>query len=145
MISQHYGPESLKGVVQGPGSVSDKLRNAAQAFSRENSSPVLSLAWYSIWRQAVSVRVHFSWTGALSSQDGLPWLSPCSEVARASLVAQVVNNLPAVWETWVRSLGQEDLLEKEMAAYLNILAQDIPWTEKPGGLQSIDSQGVGHD
>ena len=131
MISQHYGPESLKGVVQGPGSVSDKLRNAAQAFSRENSSPVLSLAWYSIWRQAVSVRVHFSWTGALSSQDGLPWLSPCSEVARASLVAQVVNNLPAVWETWVRSLGQEDPLEQGMDTHFNSLAWRIPWTEEP--------------
>ena len=53
--------------------------------------------------------------------------------------AQTVNNLPAVWETWVRSLGQEDPLEKEMATYSSILAWRIPWTEEPGGLQSTGS------
>ena len=46
---------------------------------------------------------------------------------------------------WVRSLGQEDPLEKEMASHSNILAWRIPWTEEPGGLQSVDSQRVGHD
>ena len=50
------------------------------------------------------------------------------------LVAQRVNNLPAVQETWVRSLGQEDLLEKGMATHSSILAWRIPWTEEPGGL-----------
>jgi len=50
----------------------------------------------------------------------------------------VAKNLPAMWETWVQSLGQEDLLEKEMAAYSSILAWRIPWTEEPGGLQSWD-------
>ena len=52
---------------------------------------------------------------------------------RASLVAQIVTNLPAVWETQVRSLGQEDPLEKRMAAHSSILAWGIPWTEEPGG------------
>ena len=46
---------------------------------------------------------------------------------------------------WFRSLGQEDPLEKEMATYSNILAWSIPWTEEPGGLQSIESQRAGHD
>ena len=46
---------------------------------------------------------------------------------------------------WVRSLGQEDPLEDEMATHSNILAWEIPWTEEPGGLQSMGSQSVGHD
>ena len=53
---------------------------------------------------------------------------------RASLVAQRVKHLPAMRETWVRSLGQEDPLEKEMATHSSILAWRIPWTEEPGGL-----------
>ena len=55
-------------------------------------------------------------------------------------MAQRLKRLPAVWETWVRSLGWEDPLEKEMANYSNILAWEIPWTEEPGGLQSTGSQ-----
>ena len=60
----------------------------------------------------------------------------------------MVKNSPAMQETremWVRSLGQEDPLEKEMAIYSSILAWKIPWTEEPGGLQSMGSQRVGHD
>ena len=64
---------------------------------------------------------------------------------RASLVVQRLKRLPAMWETWVRSLGQEDPLEKEMANHSSILAWRIPWTEEPGGLQSTGSQRVGHD
>ena len=64
---------------------------------------------------------------------------------RASLVAQMVKNLPAIQETWVRSLGQEDPLEKGMAIHSSILAWRIPWTEEPGGLQSMESQRFGHD
>ena len=63
----------------------------------------------------------------------------------ASLVAQRLKCLPAMWETWVQSLGCEDLLEKEMAAHSSILAWRIPWTEEPDGLQSTGSQRVGHD
>ena len=55
----------------------------------------------------------------------------------ASLVAQSVKNLPAVQETWVRSLGQEDHLEKEMATHSSTLAWKISWTEESGGLQSM--------
>ena len=64
---------------------------------------------------------------------------------QASLVVQMVKNLPAVQETQVQSLRQEDPLEKGMATYSNSLAWRIPWTEKPGGLQSMGSQRIGYD
>ena len=57
----------------------------------------------------------------------------------------MVKNLPAVWETQVRSLGWEDPLEKGMATHSSILAWRIPWTEESGGLQFMGSQRVGHD
>ena len=63
----------------------------------------------------------------------------------ASLVAQFIKNLPAVWETWVQSLGGKDLLEKEMATHSSILAWRISWTEEPSGLQSIGLQRVRRD
>ena len=61
-----------------------------------------------------------------------------------SLMAQIVRNLSAVQETCVRSLGQEDPLEKEMATHSSILAWRIPWTKEPGRLQPMGSQRVGH-
>jgi hypothetical protein len=61
------------------------------------------------------------------------------------LMAQRLKHLPAIQETWVRSLGQEDPLEKEMATHSSTLAWRIPWTEEPGGLQSMRSQRVGHE
>ena len=64
---------------------------------------------------------------------------------RASPVAQLVKNLPAVEETRVQSPGWEDPLEKEMATPSSILAWTISWTEEPGGLQSMGSQSVGHN
>ena len=57
----------------------------------------------------------------------------------------MIKNLPAVLENWVRSLGQDNTLEKEMATYSSISAWRIPWTEEPGGLQSMGSQRAGHD
>ena len=63
----------------------------------------------------------------------------------ASLVAQTIKRLPAMRETRVRFLGQEDPLEKEMAIHSSTLAWKIPWTEEPGGLQSMGTQRVGHD
>ena len=62
-----------------------------------------------------------------------------------SLVAQLVKNPPAMWETWVRFLDWEDPLEKEMATHSSILAWRIPWREEPGGLQSMGSQRVRHN
>ena len=62
-----------------------------------------------------------------------------------SLVAQTVKRLPTVQETWVRSLGQEDPLEREMATHSSTLAWKIPWTEERNMLWSMGSQRVGHD
>ena len=60
-------------------------------------------------------------------------------------MAQRLKRLPAMQETWVQSLGQEDPLEKEMVTHSSILAWRIPWTEEPGGLQPMGSQRVGDD
>ena len=62
-----------------------------------------------------------------------------------TLVAQRLKHLPEMRETWVRSLGWEDPLEKEMATHSSILAWRIPWMGEPGGLQSTGSQRVRHD
>ena len=72
-------------------------------------------------------------TWALMHHDNLP------------LMVQKVKHLPAMPETWIRSLGGEDPLEKEMATHCSTLAWKIPWTEKPGRLQFTGSQRVGHD
>ena len=68
-----------------------------------------------------------------------------SKFTRASLVAQLVKNLTAMQETWVRSLGQEDPLDKGTATNSSILAWRNSWTEEPGGLKSMGSQRVRHD
>ena len=60
-------------------------------------------------------------------------------------MVQMVNNLPAIQETWVRSLGWEDPLEEGMAIHSSILAWRTLWMEEPGGLESMGSQRVGHD
>ena len=64
---------------------------------------------------------------------------------RTSLVAQMVKRLSTMQETWVQSLGWEDPLDKEMAIHSSTIAWEISWTEKPGRLQSMGSQRVGHD
>ena len=63
----------------------------------------------------------------------------------ASLVAQMVKRLPAMGETWVRSLGREDSLEKDMATHSSALAWKIPWTKESHRLQFMGSQRVGHN
>ena len=75
----------------------------------------------------------------------LLYLCPAQYLARVSLGAQTVNLLPRMWGTWVRSLGGEDPLEKDMATHSSILVWKIPWTEEPGGLQSMGLQRVRHD
>ena len=82
-----------------------------------------------------------SWTRL---SDWTDWLN-CNLEMPASPMAQMVLNQPAMQEAWVRSLGGEDPLEKEMATHSSILAWRIPWTEEPGRLQSTGSQRVGHD
>ena len=63
----------------------------------------------------------------------------------ASLVAQLVKNPPAMWVTWVQSLGWEDPLQKGKSTHSSILAWRIPWTEEPGRLQPMGLQRVGHN
>ena len=94
------------------------------------------------------VNVYFSWTP-------VPWRFKWRTISYTlkkiiylfiyDCVAQRVERLPAMQETWVRSLGQEDPLEKEIATHSSTLAWKISWTEKPGRLQSMGSQRVGHD
>ena len=67
-------------------------------------------------------------------------MAGCTDILGASLVAQLVKNLPAVQRAWVQSLGREDPLEKDMATHSSVLAWRIPRTEEPGGLQSVGSQ-----
>ena len=86
-----------------------------------------------------------SWVGKIPWRGiGYPF-----QYSWASLVAQTVKNLPAVlpavWETWVQSLGWEDPLEEGMVTHSSILAWKIPWRQKPGGLQSVGLQRVGHN
>ena len=76
---------------------------------------------------------------------GIYLLLICSRLSQSDLlVAQMVKNRPAMQETWAKSLGQENTLEKEMAAHFSFLAWEIPWTEEPGRLQFMGSQRVGH-
>ena len=75
-------------------------------------------------------------TESQTQSDFTFFLSLSFSYNRASLVAQRLKRLPAMWETWVRSLGREDPLEKEMVTHSSILAWRIPWTEELGGLQS---------
>ena len=69
----------------------------------------------------------------------------CGGQGAVSLMAQTVKKLPAMQETWVRSLGREDLLQKGMVTHSSILAWRIPGTEEPGGLQLMELQRVRHD
>ena len=75
----------------------------------------------------------------------LVWCILQSTVSSVSLVAQMVKGLPAIWETWARSLGWKDSLEKEMATHSSTLAWKIPWTEEPGRLQSMGLHRIGPD
>ena len=77
--------------------------------------------------------------------NGCISLYSLSTVLGASPVAQMVKNLPAMRDTWVQSQGWEAPLEESMATHASILAQIIPWTEAPGGLQSMGSQRVGYN
>ena len=102
----------------------------------------------------VSTQLIWKFHHQLTETGGLTWYFPsfttaCIFVSShtvlwASLVAQMVKNLPGMRETWVRSLGQKDPLEKGMATHSSILAWRIPWMEEPGGLQSMELQRVRH-
>ena len=101
--------------------------------------------WISFGRHLACQKEHWC-----SSQTDLS-LNPSTityqlvTLCKASLVAQTVKCLPTMWETQVRSLGQEDPLEKEMATHSSTFAWKIPWMEEHARLQSMGSQRVGHD
>ena len=95
-------------------------------------------------RRATVLGVAQSWTQLKRLSSSIS-SSIKKEETWASVVAQRLKHLPAMRETWVRSLGREVPLEKEMATHSSILAWRIPRTEEPGGLQSTRSQRVGHD
>ena len=107
------------------------------------SSPITS---WEIDGETVETMSNFIFLGSKITADG-----DCShEIKRrlllgVSLVAQRLKHLPAMWETWVHSLGREDPLEKEMATHSSILAWRIPGKGEPGGLPSLGSHRVRHD
>ena len=91
------------------------------------------------WRHLTDGRADEPRETASFSRNDTTGLCHLSTIIWASLAAQRVKNLPAMQETWVQSLGQDDPLEKEMATHSSILAQRIPGTEEPGWLQSLGS------
>ena len=94
---------------------------------------ILSDLWNRCFFHPLKVLSHYSFSKYLLSSS------------HESLVAQMVKHLSTMQETWVRSLGQEDPVEKEMAIHSSTIAWKIPWTEEPGRLQSMGSQRVRHD
>ena len=107
---------------------------------------ILALSSYGLF----SVHMKYSPSVSTSYNAILQWYQSCGIRIRdwpwrTSLVAQTVKRLPTIRETWVQSLGQEDLLEKEMVTHSSTLAWKIPWMEKLGRLQSMGLQRVGHD
>ena len=100
--------------------------------------------------QGLSLKFIFNWRRialkcCLGFLHTTTWISHKYTYIESSLVAQMVKHLPAMRETRVRSLGWEDLLEKEMATHSSTLAWRIPWMEEPGRLQSMGLQRVEHD
>ena len=100
--------------------------------------------WSQSRKMEGQLRILQPWGRVLVLPQGISFSSE-SVCTITFLVAQTVKHLPTMQETRVQSLGQEDPLEKEMATYSSILPWKIPWTEKPGRLQSMGSQRVGHD
>ena len=102
---------------------------AAIPFSRWSSKP-------RAWTQTSHIASRFFDVWATREAD---------KQGKSSLVPQTIKDFSAMQKTWVWFLGWEDPLQKERATYFSILSWLITWTEKPGGLQSIGSKGVGHD
>ena len=107
------------------------LFNSSAHSSSSRSPSLLDIFWLSSTSHSTSL--------------GPVWLRPVLALVKASLMAQTVKRLPAMQETRAQSLGREDPLEKEMETHSSTLAWKIPWTEEPGGLESMGSQRVRHD
>ena len=105
---------------------------------------VLYFAWIiSLWAECPQVPSVLQRGSDFHPFEG--WIIFCCEYILGFLVGLMVENQPAMQETWVWSLGQEDPLEKEMTIHSSFLAWTIPWTEKPGGLQCMGLQRVRYD
>ena len=128
--------EELKSLLMKEGSEKVGSNLNIQKTKIMASGPITSCQ---IDGQTVETVADFILGGSKITADG-----DCShEIKRCLLlVAQRLKHLPAIWETWVRSLGQEDPLEENMATHSSILTWRIPWTEEPGGLLSTGSQRV---
>ena len=115
---------------------------------KKNGTGVINLPDFRLYYKATVIKTEWSWHKDRNidqwNKIESPEMNPCT-YGQASLVAQMVKRLPTMWENWVRSLGWEDSLEKEMAIHSSTIAWKIPWTEEPGRLQSMGSQRVGHD
>ena len=109
-------------------------------WTEEPAKSQTQLKWLGTHREKLLPILAFAWT----TSESLYRLSYSYKLMN-SLVTQMVKNMPAVWETWVWSLGQEDSLKKGMATHSSILAWRIPWTEEPGGPLSMGSHRVGYD
>ena len=106
----------------------------------DSSSRLFTVSPFALWHYPhLAILSHFFACFLVTSLKNLSFLLTHFILEWASLVAQLVKNLPARQKTWVQSLGWEDPLEKEMTTHSSILAWRIPWTEEPGGLQSTGS------
>ena len=114
-----------------------RLSSSRSSKSQEDRERLIVLQWYKTYLGKGLLFLVLIWFG-------FPKLNTQSAETK-SFLHSMVNYLPAVWETRVWSLGWEDTLEKEMATHSSILAWKIPWTEEPGGLQSVGLQRVGHN
>ena len=129
-----------------------RKRQPTPVFLPGKSHGRRSLVGYSPWCRKeldTTERLHFHFHTKIGMiQRRLAWplhkddtrICETVHIFGTSLIAQLVKNPLATQETWVRSLGWEEPLEKEMATHFSILAWEIPWTEEPGGLQSMGSQ-----
>ena len=123
--------------------VSSLKLNFSKILSKRDSSLRCSIKVFTVVSREKSPTFVNQNLACLAMKQGLLWYN-MMPLEGASLVSQTVKDPPAMQETWVQSLGQEDPLEKGMAIHSSILTWRIPWTEEPGGLRSMGSQSNQH-
>ena len=128
-MSERLGCSALLG--HGP--VGSCFCNTVQSLKKKKKTEIKGVRKEPGWRTLTLERLRHALSAAVTKGN------------EASLVDQLVKNLPAMQETQVRSLAQEDPLEEGMTTRSSIIAWRTPWTEELGGLQSMGSQRVGHD